>query len=285
MSEFATPELHAAYQRAYDAVMAHWPVPFETTDVTGRYGTTRVTSTGPAAAPPLVLLHGYGATSAMWYPIVGPLSERHRVHAVDVIGEPGRSRHFGAPLTSMDDFVGWLTETFDLLGLTDADLCGQSLGGHLAFRFALAQPERVSRLVLLDPPLVFAGFSPEFEEIGRNRDPNPSFDDARALFAQAPPGEHPPALEAYFDLLAYGAAHFPASPIVNPHLLDPLPSAPVPTLAVLAGASEIHDPHAAAQAAERAGATTVILPDVGHGILAVPGPVCDLVLDYLDQEN
>ncbi|MFI9538027.1 alpha/beta fold hydrolase [Nocardia fusca] len=285
MSAFAAPELEAAYFGAYDAVMAHWPVPVETADLPGRYGTTRVTSAGPSAAQSLVLLHGYSGTSGMWYPVVGSLAEEHRVRAVDIMGEPGRSRHTGAALTSMDDLVDWLAETFDLLGLSEADLCGQSLGGHLALRFTLAHPERVRRLVLLDPPLVFAGLSPEFEELGRNRDPHPTFEDARAMLAPGTPGSGPAHLEAYLDLLAHGAAHFPASPIVYPHLPDGLTRLPVPTLVALAGASEVHDAEAAADVARRAGAHTVILPGAGHSLLADIEPVRSLVLEHLRRTD
>jgi pimeloyl-ACP methyl ester carboxylesterase len=285
MSAFAAPELEAVYFAAYDAVMAHWPVPVETADLAGRYGTTRVTSAGPAAARSLVLLHGYGGTSGMWYPVVASLAEEHRVRAVDIMGEPGRSRHTGAALTSMDDLMAWLAETFDLLGLPAADLCGQSLGGHLALRFTLAHPERVRRLVLLDPPLVFAGLSPEFEELGRNRDPHPPFEDARAMLAPDGPGSGPAHLDDYFDLLAHGAAHFPASPIVYPHLPDGLTRLPVPTLVALAGASEVHDSEAAADAARRAGAHTVILPGAGHSLLADIEPVRSLVLEHLRRPD
>lgn len=281
MSTFATLELEAAYFGAYDAVLARWPVPVETVDLPGRYGTTRVTSAGPAAAQSLVLLHGYGGTSGMWYPVVGALAEEHRVRAVDIMGEPGRSRHTGAALTGMDDLVDWLAETFDLLGLPAVDLCGQSLGGHLALRFTLAHPERVRRLVLLDPPLVFAGLSPEFEELGRNRDPHPTFEAARAMLAPDGSGSGPSDVEAYLDLLAHGAAHFPASPIVYPHLPDELTRLPVPTFVALAGASEVHDSAAAAEAARRAGAHTVVLPGAGHGLLADVEPVRGLVLEHL----
>ena len=266
-------------------MLAHWPVTVETVDLPGRYGTTLVSSAGPAAAQSLVLLHGYGGTSGMWYPVVGALAEEHRVRAVDIMGEPGRSRHTGAALTSMDDLVDWLAETFDLLELPAADLCGQSLGGHLALRFTLAHPERVRRLVLLDPPLVFAGLSPEFEELGRNRDPHPTFEAARAMLAPDGPGSGPAHLEAYLDLLAHGAAHFPASPIVYPHLPDGLTQLPVPTLVALAGASEVHDSEAAAEAARRAGAHTVILPGAGHGLLADIEPVRSLVLEHLRRSD
>ncbi|MEU8899393.1 alpha/beta fold hydrolase [Nocardia sp. NPDC048505] len=284
-SAFATPELERAFFAAYDTVMSYWPVPAEPVDLPGRYGTTRVTSAGSAAARSLVLLHGYGGTSGMWWPVVGSLAEEHHVRAVDVMGEPGRSRHTGTALNSMDDLVDWLAETFDLLGLPAADLCGQSLGGHLAFRFALAHPDRVRRLVLLDPPLVFAGLSPEFEELGRNRDPHPTFENARALLAPDGPGTAPADVEAYFDLLAHGAAHFPASPIVYPHLPEELTQLPIPTLVALAGASQVHDSEAAAEVARRAGAQTVILPDAGHGLLADVEPVRSLVLEHLRRED
>lgn len=285
MTAFTDPELTAAYFAAYDAVMANWPVPAETVDLPGRYGTTRVTSAGPTAAPSLVLLHGYSGTSGMWYPVVGSLAEEHHVRAVDTMGEPGRSRHTGAALTSMDDLVDWLAETFDLLELPAADLCGQSLGGHLALRFALAHPERVRRLVLLDPPLAFVGLSPEFEELGRNRDPHPTFENARAMLAPGASGSGPAHLEAYLDLLAHGAAHFPAPPVVHPHLPDGLTHLPVPTLVALAGASQVHDSEAAAEAARRAGAHTVILPGAGHGLLADVEPVRSLVLEHLRRRD
>ncbi|WP_338761018.1 alpha/beta fold hydrolase [Nocardia vulneris] len=285
MTAFAAPELEKAYFAAYDTVMSSWPVPAETVDLPGRYGTTRVTSAGPTAARSLVLLHGYSGTAGMWYPVIGSLAEEHHVRAVDTIGEPGRSRHTGAPLASMDDLVDWLAETFDLLELPAADLCGQSLGGHLAFRFALAHPERVRRLVLLDPPLVFAGLSPEFEELGRNRDPHPTFEDARAMLTPGAPGSGPAHVEAYLDLLAHGAAHFPASPIVHPHLPDTVPHLPVPTLVALAGASQVHDSAVAAEVARRAGAHTVILPDAGHGLLADVEPVRSLVLEHLRRTD
>jgi pimeloyl-ACP methyl ester carboxylesterase len=281
MRAFAAPDLEAAYLRAYDAVMAHWPVPIDTSDLPGRYGTTRVTSAGPASARSLVLLHGLGATSGMWYPIVGTLAEHHRVRAVDVMGEPGRSRYEGVPIDSMDELVAWLAETFDLLELSAADLCGHSSGGHLALRFALAHPERVRRLVLLDPALAFAPFRPEFEQFARNHDLHPSFDGARAMFAPGVPGSGQ-VREAYLDLLARGAAHFPASPIVTPQLRDALPRLPVPTLVVLAGESTVHDPDTAAETAQRVGARAVLVPGAGHALVAdAPDLIGDIVLDHL----
>jgi len=63
---FKTPAGEAAYRAAYDSELRSWPVPCEEIDVAGLFGTTHVLVCGPTTAPPLVLLHGYMATSTMW---------------------------------------------------------------------------------------------------------------------------------------------------------------------------------------------------------------------------
>jgi pimeloyl-ACP methyl ester carboxylesterase len=75
----------AEFYRAYDALLARWPVPVEPVDVASVYGTTRVNVCGPADGEPLVLLHGGGATSTVWSGVVGELSllaEQSRCHDV-----------------------------------------------------------------------------------------------------------------------------------------------------------------------------------------------------------
>ena len=52
---------------------------------------THVIVSGPKDAPPLVLLHGYMATSAMWSPNIGDFSKDYRVYAIDVMGQPSKS--------------------------------------------------------------------------------------------------------------------------------------------------------------------------------------------------
>jgi hypothetical protein len=64
-SAFKTPEGEAAYLAAYDAALKLWPVPYDEIDIPTRFGTTHVVVSGPKDAPPLVLLHGYMATSVM----------------------------------------------------------------------------------------------------------------------------------------------------------------------------------------------------------------------------
>jgi pimeloyl-ACP methyl ester carboxylesterase len=145
---FRTPEGEAMYFAAYDAVLKRWPVPFEEIDIPTRFGTTHVTASGPKDAPPLVLLHGYMATSMMWALNIGDFSQRHRVYAIDTMGQPGKSIP-GDPIRSAAEYVAWLTATLDALHLDRVDLAGQSFGGWLALNYAIAAPERVRKLVLL----------------------------------------------------------------------------------------------------------------------------------------
>jgi hypothetical protein len=46
--------------------MKLWPVPYEQLEIPTRFGMTHVVASGSKHAPPLVLLHGYMATSVMW---------------------------------------------------------------------------------------------------------------------------------------------------------------------------------------------------------------------------
>ena len=81
---------------------------------------------GPKDAPPLVLLHGYMATSTMWSTNIADFSKDHRVYAVDVMGQPSKSIP-DEPICNTADFVSWLTATLDGLRLDRVSLVGMSL--------------------------------------------------------------------------------------------------------------------------------------------------------------
>lgn len=110
---------------------------------------------GPADAPTLALLHGYWATLTMWAANVADFRSDYRVYAVDVMGQPSKSVPTD-PIRNARDYVTWLTETLDALHLDRVSLVGMSYGGWLAMKFAVAAPERLSKLVLLSP----GGFLP-----------------------------------------------------------------------------------------------------------------------------
>jgi pimeloyl-ACP methyl ester carboxylesterase len=149
-SMFKTHEGEALFLAAYEAALNAWPVPHDQIDVPTRFGTTHVVVCGSSTAPPLVLLHGYMATSTMWSPNITAFSKDYRVYALDVMGQPGKSIP-ADPICNAADFVSWLTATLDALHLDRVSLVGMSFGGWLALNYAIAVPQRVRKLVLLSP--------------------------------------------------------------------------------------------------------------------------------------
>jgi len=155
---FDTPDGKAAVERAYQSVLAQWPVPFTQREVPTSFGLTHVIESGPPDAPPVVLLHAYFATAAAWYRTVGALSREHRVIAVDVIGDANLSRPI-RPVTSLDDYRTWFVELLDGLDVRTLSVVGNSFGGFLATHFAIELPERITKLVLIGPASTFRGMS------------------------------------------------------------------------------------------------------------------------------
>jgi len=90
------------------------------------------------------------ATSVMWGPNIADFITDHRVYAIDVMGQPGKSVP-GEPIRHATDYVAWLTATLDSLNLDRISLVGMSFGGWLALKYAIAAPERVHHLALLSP--------------------------------------------------------------------------------------------------------------------------------------
>ena len=113
---FRSARAKARYLAAYDVRAARWPVPCRDAWIDTSFGRTYARVSGSDDAPPLVLLPGIGATSLMWSLVVADLSQRHRVIAVDSIFDHGRSV-WSRPLRSAADYVRWLDDLFDGLGL------------------------------------------------------------------------------------------------------------------------------------------------------------------------
>ncbi|GAA2453909.1 alpha/beta fold hydrolase [Streptomyces mauvecolor] len=153
------------FRTAYDAVLAQWPTPVESHELPTPYGLTHVNSCGPLDAPPLVLLPGGGATSTVWGAAVAAgLSRTRRVHAVDLVGEPGLSIPAeGSAIRTATDLVSWLDAVLDGLDHPGpVTLAGHSYGAWIAAHYAALHPQRLARLVLFDPAQVFAGLRPGY---------------------------------------------------------------------------------------------------------------------------
>jgi pimeloyl-ACP methyl ester carboxylesterase len=149
-SIYKSPPGEMAVMAAYDALLAHWPVPCDMRTVPTRHGDTFAIASGGESAPPLVLLHGAGTNSAIWAGDVVDYSRHYRVYAVDLLGEPGKSASH-RPAWDGPAYVEWLEDVLDGLMIEKAALLGLSQGGWTVLKFATRKPERAAKLVLLTP--------------------------------------------------------------------------------------------------------------------------------------
>ena len=97
--------------------------------------------------PPLLLLHGVGDNALDWRWVMPALAHIHRVYAPDLPGSGGSAK----PLADYSPtfFTRFVGAFLDTIGVDRAVVVGNSLGGLLSLRLALADPERVVALVLV----------------------------------------------------------------------------------------------------------------------------------------
>jgi len=98
--------------------------------------------------PPLILVHGLGLNRHMWQWQQAALATRYTVITYDLLGH-GQSAKPAGPYTmrQMTDQIGAL---MDHLQLQRCALAGFSLGGLIVQAFAVAHPQRVSALAILN---------------------------------------------------------------------------------------------------------------------------------------
>jgi pimeloyl-ACP methyl ester carboxylesterase len=107
----------------------------------------------------LVLLHSLLADRHAFDPVLPTLAAKHRVTLFNLPGFHGSQP---AMLALMDAYLAVIEDGFDEFGITkDSVLIGNGFGGTVALAFALAHPERISKLVVSDAA---AGFPPEGRE-------------------------------------------------------------------------------------------------------------------------
>jgi pimeloyl-ACP methyl ester carboxylesterase len=103
--------------------------------------------------PPLVLLHGLGATKVSFLPTVAALAERHRLIAVDLPGFGDSDKPLGA--YDAPFFAERVHALLEVLELDRTHLLGHSLGGRIALEVAMSDPSRIDRIVLLTPSMAW----------------------------------------------------------------------------------------------------------------------------------
>jgi pimeloyl-ACP methyl ester carboxylesterase len=250
--------------------MAQWPVACQEFTVPTPFGDTHVLASGDSHLPPLVLLHATGTSSTGWLSNIGGLSDRHRVFAIDIIGEAGRSKQTRL-LRDRDDCERWLLAVLDGLGLQRTRLAGWSFGGWTALAFTIDYPRRVERTVLLAPFGSLAPYEPAvllFLKIGPYLPMGPP--GSLALRMMSPGYQFNEVFAGQFIL---GGRHFKAadpraSVFPKPFTEVELRSIQTPLLLLVGDRESTFDPRRAVAQARRCipEAETQLVPGAGHMI-------------------
>lgn len=100
--------------------------------------------------PPLLLLHGFPQTRAMWRPIVSALSQDFTVVTADLRGYGASSKPATPPEMSFRLMAQDMVSLMDSLGHARFHVAGHDRGARAAHRMALDHPDAVSSLTVMD---------------------------------------------------------------------------------------------------------------------------------------
>jgi pimeloyl-ACP methyl ester carboxylesterase len=96
-----------------------------------------------------LLIHGFSASLHTWSPWVERLGDEYRILSLDLPGH-GLTRAPAGYHASIEAFRDEVAAFVQAQGLTRFALAGNSMGGHVAWEYALAHPEQIEALVLVD---------------------------------------------------------------------------------------------------------------------------------------
>jgi pimeloyl-ACP methyl ester carboxylesterase len=235
---------------------------------------------GNATAPTLLLLHGSNSSLQTWEPWVTRLGKDYRIVSLDLTGHgltgPHPKRDYNVATT-----VGVVDAVMTKLGINSFALAGNSMGGWVSWNYALAHPDKVSALILVDaagapdsePTALPIGFrlarSPAVRPILKVFTPRAviakSID--QTMSVKAPMTEA--AIDRYWELLRYPgnrqATGDRGDVKRTPATADQMKRLTMPTL-VMWGAEDKLIPVRAADwfAREIPGAQKIVYPKVGH---------------------
>ncbi len=211
--------------------------------------------------PPVLLSHGYSATSRMWRGQVDALANRYRIITWDMRGHgqsdspPEQARYSEA------ETVADMAAILDAEDVHRAVIGGLSLGGYMSLAFHLAHPARVRALMLFDTGPGYRNPAGR-EAWNRTAEARALAFETRGLEALGPGAEVRIAQHRSAEGLARAARGMLAQ--FDSRVIDSLESIRVPTL-VLVGEND--QPFLGAtdyMAAKIPGARKVVIPGAGH---------------------
>jgi pimeloyl-ACP methyl ester carboxylesterase len=115
---------------------------------------------GDGGGRPLILLHGAGESSRVFADLQRRLARSRRVIAFDLPGHGDSDRILEGYIPRF--LAAALAEALDGLDVAEVDFLGRGLGAAIAIELALAEPQRVARVAIVEQPLLSAEERTEF---------------------------------------------------------------------------------------------------------------------------
>ncbi|WP_240809730.1 alpha/beta fold hydrolase [Actinomadura sp. WMMA1423] len=247
---------------------------------------------GPRQAPPLVLIHGSGASGGTWNPMIPTLAARHHVIRVDL---PGCGQSPPAPSYGVPDQADRVAGLLDDLGLRHAAVAGHSSGGYVATALAERRPDLVGPLVLISsgpsldallrqPLLLRVLLSPPLGPLLWAMRSDAMIRRGIAATA-ASPVDVPDDLVAGVQAITYRSMRTVlrrnTDYVAERSVPERLAALEAPVLVIFGAADPRWDPSSARRYEAVPHARVEMLPDVGHlPVLEAPEATCELLLAF-----
>ena len=114
--------------------------------------TLNVALAGDPASPPVMLLHGFPESHRTWRELAPRLQDQFRLVMPDQLGFAGSDRPQDVGRYETSKLIDDIFALADALGLERFALVGHDWGGAIAWGAALAHPERLTRLAIINAP-------------------------------------------------------------------------------------------------------------------------------------
>ena len=112
----------------------------------------RVAEAGERTHPPLLLLHGWGASIYMWRDWFAPLAAAgRRVIAIDLPGHGLSDKPEAAHAYRLEALMAVVCELLDAEGISTTDVVAQSMAGTIVLELAMECSSRIGKAVVVNP--------------------------------------------------------------------------------------------------------------------------------------
>ena len=231
---------------------------------------------------PILLTHGFAATSRMWRGQVEAFRDKHQLITWDMRGHGRSDSPSNQTAYSVEETVADMTALLDALGHEHAIIGGHSLGGYMSLAFYMRHPERVRALLMIDTGPGYKSDAPreEWNEMAgglARRLERDGLEHLTKMSSEMKTSEHRSASGLAMAALGMLIQH-------DSGVIDSLPDIAVPTLVIVGEKDRSYLAASDYMAKRIPGATQVVIPNAGHAAnLHQPGHFNETVGAFLGR--